>query len=234
MRVTTSLENFIREMRSPGVIEAFYKPDSYYIKRKIPDGGRFAREQYKRGTPSDLEMMVNLSPTKYTPLKEDMQKNKAEYLKNPDSEEEFEEAIREEDWGMMEHSVHRTETNPVRYQNEELLDAALKGATSAMYFDGSIYIAGQGVFMRLDKDGHFHDLYNGARLEQNGDRALFDYFNGGNIAMKLSDNGKNIMLYQEGKDPFFEKMQVSYNPAKQTYKLKAETDYWLNHNVYGA
>ncbi len=234
MKLTTSLENFLREMRSPGVMEGFYKPDNYYVKRGISHAERYAREQCRKGNSADLEMMVNLAPTKYVSLKEDIQKNKEEYLRNPESEEELDEAIRSEDWGMIEHGIHRIETNPVKYDNQELLDAALKGATSAMYFDGSVYIAGKGVFMRLDEDGTFHDLYNGARLEQNGDRALCDYFNGGDIAMKLSDNGQSIDLYQKDKDPFFEKMEVSYNPAKQTYRLKAENDFWLNHNVYGA
>lgn len=235
MRKTTSLENFLRETRSPGVIEAWYKPDgSYYVKRKISDGERFAREQYRRGDPSDLEAIVQLGKTKYVPLKEDLMKHKEEYLKNPDSEEELDEALREEDWDMMGNSVHKVETRPVPFQDEFGLEEALKNVTSTLYFDGALYLAGQGVFMKLDKNGQYHDLYGSARLEQNGDRALFDYFNDGKMGMKVSENKKNIILYHDGKDPFFENMEISYNPAKQTYRLKAETDYWLNHDVYGA
>ncbi len=240
MRVTTSLENFIREMRSPGVIKAWYKPDgSYYIKRKLSDAEKSAKEQYRRGVVGDLEMMVNLAKTRYVPLKKDMEDNKDEYRAADfdealDSGEGLDEALREEDWSMMEHSVHRIETTPVPYKSKDDLEDALKNVTSTLYCDGALYLAGQGVFMQLDKNGQYRDLYGAARLEQNGDRALFDFFHKGDIGMKISENKKTLILYHDGKDPFFENMELAYNPAKQTYRLKAETDYWLNHDVYGA
>ncbi len=222
-------------MRAPGVVEAWYRDDgSFRINRRIDDAKKYATQQYRRGISSDLEALVGqLKKTKYVPLKEDILEHKEEYLKNPDSDEELDDLLREDDMGMVETGIHRIETQPVPYQDEFLLEDALKNVTSALYFGGELYLAGQGVFMKVDKNGQYQDLYGAARLEQNGDRALFDYFNDAKIGMKVSENKKNIILYHDGKDPFFEEMEVSYNPAKQTYRLKAETDYWLNHDVYG-
>ena len=220
-----SLDEFVREMSMPGVIEAHYVRDKMLdVRREIDDIAQYAKREYKRGNPLDLEALG-------MPLK------KIKYLPEYDGQEAEDITGCLLDGDGYNQGIYRIAAKPSRYQSETAKEEALRNVTSVLPVKNDLYLVGPNAFLKIDQEGKMSDLYGSLPLESYGDKSLHDYFNSdGGIYMRLSDDGTGINFYKSynNDNPFLEDLSIRYNIKNTYFEMRADMHYWFNTNVYGA
>jgi len=221
--MSPTLESFIDELSYPGVLEAEFREGlGYKIKRDSRfDPNQYALSMYKKGESFPLQAASQLlQKTDYVPLKQDKLNNPDEYAR-PDP---LEIDMLDFDTEIMSYLVHRTKTTPFQFKLPKDLETGLAKEAHSLTHGSDKYFSGKGMFFKQLGNGEYVDLLSEADLKVGADRALYDFFNSGDVTMAQDDKG--LIYFRTDGDIYNELPSVVYIPQKNTYRMTNSKEMW--------
>jgi hypothetical protein len=118
-------------------------------------------------------------------------------------------------------------------RNDQKLEDSLMKSISAHHHVNMPYIPEINSLMMMHQNPR--PIYGSFTLGKEGymPNNQNEYFKNPAIQFKSSADKDNAEFYDKQPDPLIERIQLNYSPTRKGHSLKADTQYWLKHEVYG-